>query len=123
MIVRKILLRKINEAWERAQSWYQSEVVQRRLQRICVFGPGSFLLVLGMTTMVAPQYFPMVLALFFIFCGLLFMYAAYRLLRIIQRAQMLVRELQGRIVIHGVAVQEPEWGDIDSFESKKIILH
>jgi membrane protein implicated in regulation of membrane protease activity len=89
--------------------------------------PGVFFVLLGIVALVAPRFILALIAGFALFVGALLCLVAFKIAQFQRKFARMARDLEGRIVVHGVnVVPSNEMGppDIDvEPTSKKIIYH
>jgi len=98
------------------------KLLMLKTTRAFYFVPGAFFIALAFATLIVPSLFVVFIAAFFLFCGLLLWFTAWRLLLIHRRVEKVLRELSGRVIIHGLEIQDPFDFD-ESGEGKKIVYH
>jgi hypothetical protein len=86
-----------------------------------LFIPGIFLFAAGIVVLVAPGLLLGFLAVFFLLTGILLTVLAWKMLRLKKKVEEIISSLGGRIVIHGVNLNDPL--DADELEEEKIIMH
>ena len=95
----------------------------RRSIHALYFVPGAFLVMLAFAMMAAPKLFIFLIAGFFLCSGVLLSYAAWRFVTLKKRVETIFKDLSGRIVIHGLEIQDPFDFEQHSAEGKKIVYH
>lgn len=91
-------------------------------QESIAFIPGVFFILMGLATLIAPNFFIGLLAGFFLFLGAIMCFCGWKIVRLRQRFVKLAREFEGRIIIQGVDLS-PQFEQEEYREAKKIILH
>lgn len=96
----------------------------RRNSGALYFVPGAFLVLLSLAMVAMPSVFIFLMAGLFLFSGMACCYAAWRFLLIKKRVEAIFKDLSGRIVIHGLEIQQDAYdAEQAGAEGKKIVYH
>ena len=87
------------------------------------FIPTAFFVWLGLMVLIAPNFVIAFVGSFFVFCGIVCAFLAWRFLVFKKKVEHIIREVSGRVVIQGVDLQDPFGDEEDSAEGKKIVYH
>ena len=87
-----------------------------------MFVPGLTVVLLGLAVLLMPRLFIALIATLFVAVGILLCFVAWRFVQLKRKFDHLRKDFQGRIVVHGVQVMDPQQSE-DPDDSKKIIYH
>jgi membrane protein implicated in regulation of membrane protease activity len=96
-----------------------------------IFAPGVVCLCVGALTLMAPTLILALVASFFVFCGILFCYLAYKFLALKRKLESIASQFEGRVIVQGVQFKNMkasgsgvEFSEMEDEESeKKVIVH
>lgn len=98
-----------------------SKLSVRSLRLGLMFSPAVLVVLSGAALFFAPRLALMILAVFLICAGCGLVALTVFLLRFKRKLDVFARQLQGRVVLHGISVRED--APVSSEETGKIILH
>lgn len=99
-----------------------SQLTKLPVRTSFLFGPGVFLVLLGLATVIAPSIILGLVAGFCIFFGVLALYLAYRFIKIKKTLEGALKDLQSRVMVQSVQPTE-FWTEDEPGEPKKYIIH
>jgi hypothetical protein len=105
-------------------------ILENRAQ-LPLFGPGLFVILLGMMVLLVPKLFIFLIATFFVVVGAFLCFLAWKVIQLKKKWENIRREFQGKFVVQGVqlhgiqveGLEKPEVVSADAVDSKKIIFH
>lgn len=85
--------------------------------------PGAFFIVLGIAAILAPKFLIALFAALLLMVGILLCYGAWRFLQLKRKVDDVMRQMSGRVIIHGVDIVDPEEFEEVQVDDEKITFH
>lgn len=92
------------------------------MDQVIYFVPGVFLVFLALALVAAPGLLVFFMAGFFMASGFCLCFVAWKLLTLKKKVELTLKEIGGKVVIHGMELGDPLEND-EAVEGKKIVYH
>jgi hypothetical protein len=96
--------------------------VPARSKRGLSFLPGLFFIALGLLVVFAPRLLIGAVAAVFVFIGLLFCYAAWKVVQFKRKLRIIAKDVEAKFKVEEFQIRQPDI-EVDPADYKKIVVH
>lgn len=96
--------------------------VPARGKRGLSFLPGLFFIALGLLVVFAPRLLIGAVAAVFVFVGLLFCYAAWKVVQFKRKLRTIAKDVESKFGVQGFQIRQPDI-EVEPGDYKKIVFH